>query len=75
MKSIRPTVIVKTKRISTIGLMYFKTSTHIVLLNNVVEKAELGRLRQLRKRHVEPEATVVVIPRVDVERIEVIAGI
>lgn len=64
-------VTVRRKGSITVGRLYFKTTTHVVLLNNVLEQADLGRLRQQRKRHFEPEADVIVIPRADVLSIEV----
>jgi hypothetical protein len=72
MKAKLPVVVVKRKNSKIVGQLYFKTTTHIVLLNNVVQQAELGRLRQIRKRHIDPEANVIVIPRADVEWIAVV---
>ncbi len=65
-------VSVRRKNSVTVGQLYFKTATHVVLLNNVLQQADLGRLRQRRTRHFEPEADVIVIPRVDVLSIELV---
>ena len=45
-----------------VGAFYFKTDTHVVLLNNIVERADLGSLSVRRDRHFEPEADVIVLP-------------
>ncbi len=49
-----------------IGQLFMQTRTHIVLINNVLQGADLGRLRRRRVHHFDPEATVTVIPREDV---------
>jgi len=68
----RPLVAVHRKGSIVLGWMYFKTKTHIVLLNNVVGAAELGRFRQQREQHIDSEAEITVIPRTDVVRVDVL---
>jgi hypothetical protein len=63
------TVAVKQKGATTIGLLYFETEEHLVLLNNVFQKAHLGPLRNRRQRHFEPEAHIVIIPRSEVAEV------
>jgi len=46
----------------TFGLLYFRSRTHVVLLNNLVDSADLGPLRHVRKNYIENEATIAVIP-------------
>lgn len=46
------------------------TPTHVVLLNNLREGADLGPVKPIRRRHLEPEADIRVVPRHMVEGIE-----
>ena len=64
-------MIVRREHSSTIGMLYFKTAAHVVLLNNVVKGAHLGRLRNRRRIHIDPEADVIIIPRSEILSIEV----
>ena len=66
----RTIVAVRRKRSVIVGQLFMRTRTHIVLINNVLQAADLGRLRHRRVRHFDPEATVIVIPRDDVVSIE-----
>ena len=65
-------VAVKRKNSTTIGQLYFKTEEHLVLLNNILQRAHLGPLRNRRRLHSEPEAHIVIIPRNEVVAVEVI---
>lgn len=62
MARIRPAV-VRRRHSATVGLLYFQTGTHVVLLNNVAERANLGPLRARRDTHLEPEANIIIIPK------------
>jgi hypothetical protein len=63
-------VVIRTLHSSTVGILYFQTDRHVVLLNNVVAEADLGRLKSRRSRHFEPEADVTVIPQEEVTSVE-----
>jgi hypothetical protein len=52
-------------------MLYIKTAAHVVLLNNIVKGAHLGRLRNRRRVHIDPEADLIIIPRSEVLSIEV----
>jgi len=67
-----PTVVVKTARSETIGFLYFKTSTHVVLLNSLLQGADLGPLKGVVDRHYSHEADITIIPAADVTAIDVI---
>ncbi len=72
----RPAV-VRRRHSATVGLLYFQTDTHVVLLNNVAGGANLGALRARRDIHLEPEANITIIPResdMTVELLEVPVG-
>lgn len=60
--------------IVTIGLLFFQSDEHIVLLNNVLKGAHLGPLRNHRRRHYEPEAHIVIIPRSEVVAVEALGS-
>jgi len=62
--------IVHTERYSTTGLLYRQTKRHVILVNNVRERADLGSLKRIRRKHLDPEATVIVIPRETVTSID-----
>jgi hypothetical protein len=50
-------------------LLYFENEHSVVLLNNVTEEADLGPLKSIRRRHIEPEADVSIFPRKEVDEI------
>ena len=41
-----------------VGFLYFETRSYIVLLNNTLQAADLGRLKRVRKSHAEPETDI-----------------
>lgn len=52
----------------TIGELYLENERVVILLNNIVSNmADLGPLRSVRYKHVEPEADVWVFPRESVQ--------
>jgi len=67
-----PSCIVRTRQGFISGMLFLQTKNHIVVVNNVSEKTNLGPLQRLRREHLDPEATVVVIPRRTVEGIELL---
>jgi hypothetical protein len=65
------TVVVKTRDGWTrIGFIYLRTEKILVLLNHITEGADLGPLRAVRKKHIEPEAYIMIFPIAEVESIE-----
>lgn len=66
--------IVKKGRTTTAGLLYFQTSGYVVLLNNMAMKADLGPLRARRDIHLEPEASITIIPKDSETEIELVGG-
>lgn len=64
-------VAVKRKSSIIIGRLYFETVEHLVLLNNVLQGAHLGPLRNRRRRHFDNEAHIMIIPRSEVVAVEV----
>jgi hypothetical protein len=56
----------------SVGLLYLENERVIVLLNNLVEKADLGPIRYIRDEHIEPEASITIIPRAQVTAIEIL---
>jgi hypothetical protein len=46
-----------------LGRLLFKTAEFIVLINNWVDGTDVGPLKTIRRRHVEPECDVTVLPR------------
>jgi hypothetical protein len=59
----------------TIGYLYLENERFIVLLNNLVQKADLGPIKYVRNKHIEPEATMIIIPRDQVKAIEILQEI
>ena len=53
-----------------IGMLYFQTPQHVVLINGLNSRADLGHLRPLRREHVDSESSVTVIPQAMVDSIE-----
>ena len=45
------------------GFLLFATSKFIVLLNNMVKGADVGPLKSVRMKQIEPECDVLVLPR------------
>lgn len=66
-----PTVVVKTARSRTIGFLYFKTSTHVVLLNHLLQATDLGPLKGVVDGHYSHEVDITIIPATDVTAIDV----
>lgn len=60
---------VQTGNIRRIGFLYIRTSSVVVLLNNVIEYADLGPIQSIRDLHYIPEASICVIPTNDVTKI------
>jgi hypothetical protein len=60
---------VHTGSIHHIGFLYVKTSSVVVLLNSIVDGADLGPMQSIRDLHYIPEASICVIPTGDVTRI------
>lgn len=54
------------------GLFFAKTKRFVVLLNNVRQKAQLGRLQRTRYEHIEPEADIHIFPRTAVTRLQIL---
>lgn len=48
---------------SLAGMIYFKNKRFVVLVQTIVEGANLGKMRSKYIKYCEPEATVIVIPR------------
>ena len=59
-------------RWSSIGLLYLENKRVVILLNHLVEKADLGPIKYVRNEHVEPEASIIIIPRNQVTAIEML---
>jgi hypothetical protein len=67
-----PIVAVRTAHSTTIGLLYFKTATHVVLLNHLLAGTDLGHLRRVVGSHYSHEADITIIPSAEVADIELI---
>lgn len=56
-----------------IGYLYMENERVVVLLNGLVEGAELGPLQVLRDKYIEPEADLILIlPRSHVKEIQIL---
>ncbi len=56
----------------SVGLLYIENERVVVLLNNLVEKADLGSIRFIRDEHIEPEASIIIIPRSQITDLQVL---
>jgi hypothetical protein len=68
-----PVCIVRAQGFMSVGALLLDTSTHVVLLNNVRKGVDLGPIKRIRKKHIEPEADIHVIPKgmvVSIERLD-----
>lgn len=57
---------IRTEHSVILGALFFETELCVVLLNNLVDGADLGPLAAVRSRHLMPEAAITVIPRDDI---------
>jgi hypothetical protein len=63
---------VKTDSSKIIGFLYFKTSTHVVLLNNLLRQVDLGPWKRIVDKHHVHEADITIIPVTDVTGMDVL---
>jgi hypothetical protein len=56
----------------SIGLLYLENERVVVLLNHLMKKADLGPIKYVRNEHIEPEASITIIPRSQIEAIEIL---
>lgn len=52
----------KGQQFKVLGCMFAETKEHLIVLNNVVEGSDLGRLKKLRKQQLNPEADIYIFP-------------
>ena len=57
------------------GFLYMQNERIVVLLNNLVDNAELGPLQNIRREHIEPEADILILPRRQVNTIKILENI
>lgn len=55
-----------------IGALFFQNQKVVVLINNVNCQADLGPLKKVRVRHVEPEADILILPRDQIYKLELL---
>ena len=55
-----------------IGFLYMQNDRVVILLNNLAEKADLGPLRRTKHNHIEPEADILILPRRQVDAIQIL---
>lgn len=60
---------------SYIGFLYMQNERVVVLLNNLVADADLGPLQSIRRKHIEPEADILILPRRQVNTIKILEEI
>jgi hypothetical protein len=56
----------------SIGMLYFKNKRVVVLLNHLSGGVDLGKIKNFRNKHIEPEASIMIIPHNKVTAIEII---
>ncbi|GIK58511.1 MAG: hypothetical protein BroJett015_41740 [Chloroflexota bacterium] len=62
-------------KLKPVGLLYFENERVVILLNNLIEKAGLGPIKFVRNEHIEPESSIIIIPRNQVTAIEILQEI
>lgn len=63
-------VVVKTDEVKTIGYLFLRTETHVVLINNFApEHINLGSIEGISTQWIEPEVSMFVIPTCEVSEI------
>ncbi len=62
-------------KFKSIGLLYFENERVVILLNNLTNKADLGPIMDICNDYVEPEASIMIIPRDQVMTIEILQKI
>lgn len=63
-------VVLVSGRIS-VGYLYMKNERVVVLINNVSSEADLGPLKPVRRKHVDPEANIRVFPAISVTSVRI----
>ncbi len=64
--------VVRLKRGWIIGLLFMENERVVVILNDIRSAADLGPLKPIRREHIDPEANVWVLPRDQVEEIQIL---
>ena len=73
MKDLNPIVqVIGVDGSSRLGFLYMQNEHFVVILNNIVDKADLGPLQFIRREHIEPEADVLILPRSNVLEIKLL---
>jgi hypothetical protein len=72
MKPRLPICIVHSGKVHHTGFLFMENERVVILLNNIVAGAELGLLQNIRYEHIEPEADIFILPRSQVDSIELI---
>jgi len=62
-------------KFKSIGFLYFKNDRVVILLNDLTNKANLGPIKDICNNYVEPEASIMIIPRDQVMDIEILQEI
>ena len=58
-----PTVVVKTNRFESVGMLFSDTDRFVILINNGRESGDYGPLRPFRDEHLVPECDVTIVPK------------
>jgi hypothetical protein len=69
LRSVVLDVTFKGRSAEVMGFLFAKTKTRVILLNHLRNGAQLGRLQNIRRHHVEPEAEILVFPLDAVKKI------
>lgn len=59
----------KGRRAKVIGFLFAITGNHMILLNNIRERADIGSLKKIRWHHINPEADITVFPGTTIKKI------
>ena len=72
--ALQPCVVLGNKSVYT-GFLYMQNERVVILVNNLVDNAELGPLQNIRRKHIEPEADILILPRRQVNTIKIVEKI
>lgn len=70
-----PPCCVAVGRHQRMGFLYMQNDRVVVLLNDLVERTDLGPLQSIRHHHIEPEADIWICPRAQVDAVDILKAV
>jgi len=71
LRTVELAITFKGRQFKVLGSLFATTRQHVIVLNNVVEGAELGKLKKRRVEHLNPEADIYIFPRNTIDDVRI----